>query len=242
MLKRIIKSALSAANLKVERKSYMNDPDAQLMAGLTLHDITQIFDIGANKGQFASGLFEAGFSGEIVSVEPLKDAYRILSARAADQGKWAVAPQCVVGDENCQTTINVSENSVSSSVLAASDALTAAEPTVGYVAKETVDMKTLDTLAAPYIRESGAFFVKIDTQGFEGQVIQGGQETLRRATGVLCEMSTTPIYEGQKLWLEIVEELRMLGFSLWAIQPIFVDRQTGRTLQFDAIFFREVES
>jgi hypothetical protein len=36
-----------------------------------------------------------------------------------------------------------------------------------------------------------------------------------------------------------VEELRKLGFSLWAIQPIFVDRQTGRTLQFDAIFFRE---
>lgn len=241
LVNKFIKSAFAAANLKLERRGFTNDPDAQLLSGLKIHGVSQIFDIGANTGQFALGLLEGGFSGEIVSVEPLKEARGTLSAKAAKHERWTVAPRCVVGDENGQTVINVSKNLVSSSVLDVCETHTSAEPSVEYVAKEPVDMKTLDTLASAYVADDKVSFVKIDTQGFEWQVIKGGQETLRRATGVLCELSTTPLYEGQKLWLEVVEELRKLGFSLWAIQPMFVDRQTGRTLQFDAIFFREGE-
>lgn len=159
------------------------------MSGLAIHDISQVFDIGANKGQFASGLLKGGFSGEIISVEPLKEAHEILSAKATAHGQWTAAPRCVVGDTNGQTTINVSQNSVSSSVLAASDALTTAEPSVGYVSQETVDMKTLDAIAAPYLKEKTPFFVKIDTQGFEGQVIAGGErDSVARNGGLMRDV------------------------------------------------------
>jgi hypothetical protein len=52
------------------------------------------------------------------------------------------------------------------------------------------------------------------------------------------ELSLVPLYEGGKLWLEMIERLNSEGFTLWAIQKGFTDPRDGRTLQVDAIFFR----
>ena len=81
--------------------------------------------------------------------------------------------------------------------------------------------------------------LKIDTQGFEWQVLDGAEETLSKCQGVLCELSLVPLYEGQRLWLEVIERLNSMGFTLWGVQSGgFTDDQNGRTLQIDAIFFR----
>jgi hypothetical protein len=50
-----VESSLGAVNLKVARKSGINDHNAHLMAGLALQDATQRLDIGADKVQYASG-------------------------------------------------------------------------------------------------------------------------------------------------------------------------------------------
>jgi len=52
------------------------------------------------------------------------------------------------------------------------------------------------------------------------------------------ELSLVPLYEGQRLWRECIERLEAEGFLLWALQPVFVDPATGRTLQWDGLFFR----
>jgi hypothetical protein len=89
------------------------------------------------------------------------------------------------------------------------------------------------------LRDAERYFIKIDTQGFEWQVLEGASETLKNATGVLCELSLVPLYEGQRLWLEIVERLKLEGFTLWSLQQVFCDKRSGRSLQVDAIFFKE---
>lgn len=37
----------------------------------------------------------------------------------------------------------------------------------------------------------------------------------------------------------MVERLHKYGFVLWAIQPVFIEPDTGRTLQIDGIFLRQ---
>jgi hypothetical protein len=53
------------------------------------------------------------------------------------------------------------------------------------------------------------------------------------------ELSFVPLYEGQQLFDALLERLRGLGFSIWAIWPGFYDPDTGRMLQVDATFFRD---
>jgi hypothetical protein len=53
------------------------------------------------------------------------------------------------------------------------------------------------------------------------------------------ELSLVPLYEGQRLWRDVIDRMEAEDFSLWAIQKGFTDSRTGRSLQVDAIFLRE---
>jgi hypothetical protein len=108
-----------------------------------------------------------------------------------------------------------------------------------YVRVETVPLARYDTLARRHLAGARRPFVKIDTQGFEWQVLDGMSESLPGVTGILCETSLVPLYEGQRLWTDVIKRLETAGFTLWTIQQGFNDARDGRTLQLDAIFFRQ---
>ena len=99
-------------------------------------------------------------------------------------------------------------------------------------------MAALDSLAPHYLRADSVTFLKIDTQGYEDEVLRGATETLARVVGVQLELSLVPLYDGQKLMPELMEQVMRRGFQLWGISPTFADPQTGRMLQIDATFFR----
>ncbi len=212
----------------------------QLLKGLQNHHIDVVFDIGANIGQFAQELRTVGFSGTIISFEPLSEAHAALRFAAASDNKWHVHERGAIGDSTGEIRINIAGNSVSSSILPMLDAHSCASAGSAYVASETTPIRTLDSVALEYMTETTKLFVKIDTQGFEWQVLEGAQETLKQAHGLLIELSLLPLYDGQRLWKEVIDRIESEGFLLWAIQPGFIDERDGRLLQIDAIFFRNV--
>jgi FkbM family methyltransferase len=210
----------------------------QLMRGFRRFSVDLVFDVGANTGQFARDIREGGFKGRIVSFEPLSDAHRKLIAAAAGDPLWFVHERSALGDREGSVALNISGNSVSSSILEMAATHAAAAPGSAYVGQEETSLATLDAVAPRYLSGSRHPFLKIDTQGFEWQVLTGARETLPVIQGVLCELSLVVLYEGQHLWRDIVDCLEDAGFSLWGLQPGFMD-QDGRNLQSDALFFRE---
>lgn len=50
------------------------------------------------------------------------------------------------------------------------------------------------------------------------------------------ELPFVQLYDGQHLWLEIIDRFEAEGFTLWAFKPVFFDQATGRTLQVDGVF------
>lgn len=239
MLKSSVRKLLATCGYRLDKLTAGNDHGTQLARCLKHFAIDSVLDVGANQGQFARDLRAAGYKGRIVSFEPLSGAHALLSARAERDAAWVIHPRSAVGDTNGTISINVSGNSVSSSVLPMLDAHAHAARDSVYVGSEQVPIVTLDSVTAQYLRDGERVFLKIDTQGFEWQVLDGARETLRRARGVHCEMSMVPLYEGQRLWKDVLERLEDGGFRFWSLQQGFTDERDGRTLQFDATFFRD---
>jgi FkbM family methyltransferase len=217
------------------RRTKMEE-EAQLVRLLELKNVDTVLDVGANIGQFAMGIRQAGFKGKIVSFEPQSAAYAKLQSLAATLNNWVVAPRSAVGASIGKVEINLSQNSVSSSILDIDPTHTSSAPASSYKGKESVDVITLDTCKD--VPSTGKIFLKVDTQGFEMPVLQGADKLLDRLVGVQLETSLTELYKGQAMFIELITYMESRNFTIWSINPDFNNRKTGQLLQADVTFVR----
>ena len=201
------------------------------------HGVRAVLDVGANTGQFGKLLRQSKFTGRIHSVEPLQSAYDVLAAAASGDPQWSVQ-RAAVSAEPGTLTMNVSGNSVSSSVLPMLETHASAAPSAQYVAQEEVPATTVDEIVTAQGLDPESTLLKIDVQGYEREVLDGATKTLPSFRGVRTEMSLVPLYEGQALMPEIVDLLGRHGFELWFVEPGFTEPGTRRLLQLDGVFFR----
>lgn len=237
-INKVFKSLFHSFGFDLHRLRSISNPVFQLLKALNQFEVDLVFDIGANVGQFSSELRFFGYKGNILSFEPLSKAYIELLHKSEGDSKWEIYPRCALGDHNGEAEINIAGNSESSSLLPMLDSHLSAAPHTAYVDRESVPLRTLDSIAPEYIAQFKHPFLKIDTQGFEWQVLNGAQNVLPYMRGVLLEISLIPLYEGEHAWREIIDRLEHEGFTLWALQQVFTDPLNGRTLQVDGIFFR----
>ncbi|NES25389.1 MAG: FkbM family methyltransferase [Symploca sp. SIO3E6] len=225
----------------IERARAINSKQkgASFLKMLTFHEIDLVLDVGANIGQFAENLLAMGYQGQVVSFEPLSDAYQQLQEASKSNPNWQVAERCAIGERNGETEINISQNSQSSSILPILQTHIDAASKSVYVDSEKVKISTLSDMAVNYVKQSQATLLKIDTQGYEDQVLQGAQEIIPQIKGIYLELSLVPLYEGQLLFEEMLTKIKGMGFSLYHLSPGFGDYQTGRLLQVNGVFFRE---
>jgi FkbM family methyltransferase len=237
-VKDVLRSAARTAGYDIRRRSVESDPMHRLVVALQRFAVDVVFDVGANAGQFATSLRSAGYAGRIVSFEPLPEPHARLCEQAVRDPLWQVHPRGALGDRDGEVVINVAANSLSSSALPMLPLHEAAAQGSAYVGSECVPLCRLDGIADTYLREGNRAFLKIDTQGFEWQVLDGAEATLPRCVGVLCELSFVPLYADQKLWRAMLERFERAGYTLWGLQPGFADPRDARMLQADATFFR----
>ncbi|HET6224938.1 MAG TPA: FkbM family methyltransferase [Bacteroidia bacterium] len=204
------------------------------------YHIDLVFDIGANRGQYATGLKSAGFTGRIVSFEPLSDMHKLLDATSKKYTGWTVAPRCAIGSKKEEIEINISANAVSSTLLKMLDTHLDGAPESKIIGTEKVQVVPLDEAGPTFVKNEKNIFLKIDVQGFEQEVLKGAQQFIEKVKGIEMEISLVPLYEGQT-WLlpQILEYMQQKGFQLRSITPAFTDHKTGDVLQCDGIFFRK---
>jgi FkbM family methyltransferase len=201
-----------------------------------------VLDVGANIGQYARMLRGIGYGGVIISFEPLSSAHEKLTREAAGDSKWIVAPRAALGSAKGSIQINVSGNSVSSSVLPMQQAHLSAAPQSRYVATETVALERLDGLLPAVFAGAGPTFLKMDTQGYEEEVLKGAAGILSRVVAIQTEISLVPLYQGAPTLIHVVSAMGDLGYHLFQLVPGFRDGVTGQLLQLDGIFVRQLPS
>ena len=233
---------LHRVGFELRRFSVEQSKNARFISMLRTHNVNLIFDVGANAGQFGVLLREIGFDGKIISFEPLSDARENLLNISKNDPLWQIALQTAIGEENGEIEIQIAGNSQSSSVLDMLDTHVRAAPDSKYIGKEKVPLRKLDSIAPDYMDSNSIAFIKIDTQGYETQVMNGAKKLMSQIVGLQVEISLVPLYKGQCLFDEMLKKLKNDGFELWSISTVFSDPNTGQLLQVDATFFRAPSS
>ena len=204
---------------------------------LDTRQVDLVIDVGANAGQFARDIRSLGYRGRIHSFEPLPAAFAELAGYAAGDPLWGVS-NVGVGSETGELEINVAKNSVFSSFRPLSELAGRFDPNSQTVETLRVPVVTLDDALGG--DKATSIFLKIDTQGFEQEVLAGAQRLHKRCVGVQLELPVDHLYEGVWSFNEALAAMDGYGFvpaQFRTVNPRTGDRAAA--VEFDAIFRRK---
>jgi FkbM family methyltransferase len=241
-MKKIIKKILRSNGFVMHRVgkknvSYLSE-DLQRRIKLIRHfQIDTIFDVGANDGGYALEVRDSGFDGKIISFEPLVDAYIDLQEISKKDINWVVL-NLALGDFDGESEINVAGNSKSSSLLEMMELHEVHAPSSVFIGKQPINIVRLDSLFKQYTKSISNVLLKIDTQGFEKNVLIGALESLDRIMMIQIEMSIVPLYKNSFDLIETINFLYERGFCLVSVETGFNDEVSGRTFQLDGLFVK----
>ncbi|GAV19882.1 2-O-methyltransferase NoeI [Mariprofundus micogutta] len=237
-MKEAIKSILKSINLYYN-KPY-NVPENTLL-GIKSLSIKTIIDIGANEGQFAKSILQTFPSARLFCFEPLPNAFTALESWKKETGKDVTIFNVALGDNEGVVAMNLHvDHSTSSSILQSTRNNDELFPETANQTKIDVKMTTLDkalsSLSNMLVED---IFIKVDVQGFEVKVIEGGQGIFRLAKAVILEVCVESLYDGQSEFTTILGKMEKLGFKYSGNLQQYYDKQDGRTQFFDAVFLKK---
>jgi FkbM family methyltransferase len=201
-------------------------------------EIDCVLDVGANIGQYHDFLRNRVlYEGTIVSFEPVSRHVEILKARAMADRDWHIEGYALGATEGT-LPINVMVSDQFSSFL---------EPDHSQVDKEVaewntpckieeVPVHTIDQVL-PVLRERLDFhrpYLKLDTQGFDMQVLEGAKQALSGVCALQTEASVIGIYKGMPGYMDTIRYLNERGFDASGFYPVSRDSSL-RLVEFDCV-------
>ena len=235
----LLRPIASLFGYDVIRKSKDILLDRHLHNLLDKHHIETVIDVGANKGQYGQFLRAIGFSGIIISFEPLADAFKTLSSVSADDADWHVYNHAL-GDTESEMTINVSNYSDFSSFLEPTDY---SKDTFRHksevVGQETVTIRVLDDMFDDLPGcNSHKIHLKMDTQGYDLKVFAGAQKHLSRIRSMQSEISIRELYDGMPDYLTALKTYTDAGYTISGLFPVTRDKQDLTVIEFDCVMVK----
>lgn len=201
------------------------------------HGIQCVIDVGAHLGGYRDFLRnEAGFKGLILSFEPVERHIKILRAKARRDPKWIIYG-CALGAAVGTQRMNVMRQSVFSSFLTPDHSNVGDFSTLNLVERqEEVRVETLDSVLGKLKAEHsfGAAYLKIDTQGYDLQVIEGARKSLPEIVALQTEVAVRPLYHGSPVFTEVYPALVGMGFDLTGFYPVVRD-SAMRLVELDCV-------
>jgi FkbM family methyltransferase len=207
--------------------------------------IDVVLDVGANRGQYRDFLRgEVGFTGQIISFEPMSAHAERLRDRARGDGRWDVH-QCAVGRTPGTLPLNVMRDDSLSSFRAPQGEHVRedldAENVV--VRVEQVPVRTLAELWPALSAKHGVRrpYLKMDTQGFDLEVIGGAGAALTEVVALQSEIALRALYQAAPGYLDSIAQLQGSGFEMTGIFPVSRDAQL-RVIECDCVMLNQREA
>jgi FkbM family methyltransferase len=211
----------------------------ELLLGL---DVNCVIDVGAHEGEFYRLLRQAGYTGAIVSFEPLPESFIELRREAAGDPKWR-GYNLALGTETGRKAINVPDSTGFTSFLRPNAYCEERFPHARWEGR-TVDVQVerlealypqvVDGIARPRV------FLKMDTQGWDIRVLEGAGAALPDVVMLQSEVSVIPIYDGMSSIVESIAYYNALGFEFTNLFPVTFDAEGIRVVEYDCVMRRRI--
>jgi FkbM family methyltransferase len=190
-------------------------------------------DIGANVGYYtALAIGRVGEAGKIIALEPDKENFQYLQRTvAANRGSNVTCIQKAAADRNGFLTLYVSSENRGDNRLYANELSDGSY---------SVEVSTIDSILDDQ-GVSSVDLIKMDVQGFEGQVLRGMRETIRRSQGLIMLTEFWPygLTRAGSQPSEVLRDLESAGMALYELHSsgkvekiddhaAFISRYDGR--------------
>jgi len=184
-----------------------------------------VVDIGANIGYYT--LMMARLAKKVYAIEPDKDCFEILKKNVeANKLKNVVLLNVAVSDVREERKLFVDKDNLGNSSLRREDCFVADTPRNDALVK----CERLDQIL---LNEQKIDLIKIDTQGWEPQAIEGAQKIISRDRPTLFLEYTPSEYSNNQM----IDYLKTAYKNIWSIdywfyickKGIYVNKQTGYT-------------
>ncbi len=220
----------------------------KLIKSILAHNrIDGVIDVGGNVGQYHDFVRqEVGFIGPIVTFEPIAALARNLTDRVKTEGDadWTIQ-NYALGQAEEMRAFNITRDTAFASFLQprSRPGLSAGDmgfdEQVNIVARQQTAVKRLDQVLPNIFGPLGdrRLFLKVDTQGYDLEVLAGARGVLGAVMAIQIEVSLIPVYENMPPMDVTLDALKKLGFHVSGIFPIARDRQL-RVIEFDCVLVR----
>ncbi len=239
IIKKSIHKAANVFGFDVIKKGHFDQGlGTHLSKVFKSREIDCVLDVGANSGQYGKYLRDIGYTGYIVSFEPVKSVFDELVKNSSADAKW-ICHNLALGDETQTLRINVFEDTQFSSFLEASDYSKTMWEVIRQSSAEDVAVARLDEVFDGIKGATGCqnFYLKLDTQGFDLKVFRGAGESLRHIHAMQSELSLISVYEGMERSFAGLEQYRDAGFLISGMFPINIEPSLA-VIEYDCVLVK----
>lgn len=240
MIKNLLRRGALAAGLHVGRFPARDSLQGHLKKFFQLTGVNCVLDVGAHDGEYAHELREIGYRGRIVSFEPVQSSYQGLVHKARRARNWVIH-NLALGAEEGEKEINVYRGGVFNSFLSSSEFGTerfGAE--LALATTQRVRVARVDHILADCVAgiESPRVFLKMDTQGWDLEVLKGAGGVISQLVGIQSELAIKQCYQGMVGFAEALKEYSALGFEVTGLFPVAHDKDELRVVELDCVMLR----
>lgn len=209
---------------------------------LKKYRVDLVLDVGANRGQYGRRLRQCGYTGRILSFEPVPEVFARLADVSAADDLWDVH-QMALGRERGELDMHVLPGSMSvfSSLLPPSEYGAARyDKRVAAMELRKVPVRRLDEVLDEVLPEGAAprVLLKLDTQGFDLEAFAGLGQRAGQVVAVQSELALLAIYDKMPRLPESLAVYEGAGFDVAGMYPVTREGRTGRVLEFDCLLVR----
>jgi FkbM family methyltransferase len=228
-------ATLSHINLSSSKLLALRSTGLNLLPDNFLNELRYVVDVGSHDGLWSRNLLSVCKPEKLLVIEPSPQFAETLQSYFGDF-LFVEIHNVAAGEKDGNVEFNLTASSYGNSILQPRQEMNDFYGR-GYNVEQkiVVPMKRLDTICQ-YLPEIS--LLKIDVQGYEEFVLEGGQEVLKKTKSVIIEVNFYPHYENTVLFSDLHDIMRSFGFYLSQLsEPTIIK---DRLLWADAVYLREL--
>jgi FkbM family methyltransferase len=189
-------------------------------------DVRSALDGGAAHGAWTRAIREVFPGAAVLAVEPRDEVLPELRRAAAELGRVEVA-QTLLGSREGETTLYLD-----------GEASSVNRDFAGGGTSVTMPVTTIDRLVER-LNFPPVDLIKLDLQGAELAALDGATECLRRAKGVLLEVSFIDFEKGMPVIADVFGYMKARGYAAYDVLGLWHRPLDGAMAQGDVLFVPE---